>query len=163
MGMLRNKSSRRTAAKKESSAQASKKTPAAIPLKNCTQCGKVFVTSTGHELLCKKCEKKEREMTNAVHLFIRTHPNRQCTAEEIMDATGASPKFMLQLLRMGVLDDVNIDVLTFPCARCGSPITEGRYCKNCTEVVAEALAETAKNAHEREERLKNLPHMARRR
>ena len=162
MGILRNKNSRRAASKKEASSPSSK-APASIPLKNCTQCGKVFVTSTGHELLCKKCEKKDREMTNAVRLFIRTHPNRQCTAEEIMDATGASPKFMLQMLRMGVLDDVNIDVLTFPCARCGSPITEGRYCKNCTEVVAEALAETAKNAHEREERLKNLPRMTRRR
>ncbi len=64
MGILRNKNSRRAASKKEASSPSSK-TPAAIPLKNCTQCGKVFVTSTGHELLCKKCEKKDREMTIA--------------------------------------------------------------------------------------------------
>ena len=154
MGMLRNKNSRRAVSKKEGASQSPEKALASIPLKNCTQCGKVFVISTGHEQLCKKCEKKDREMTNAVRLFIRTHPNRQCTAEEIMEATGASSKFMLQLLHKGILDGVNIDVLTFPCARCGSPITEGRYCKNCTEVVGEALAETAKNVHEREERMK---------
>ena len=93
-------------------------------MKNCSNCGKVFV-SINNARICMDCREKEEQWEKAIVEFVRENPKSQIG--EIVEATG-------------VQEPVSTGVdLFYPCEKCGSPIQKGQYCDKCQKEMREEL------------------------
>ena len=113
-------------------------------LRNCIQCGKVFL-SKDREELCNDCKASYYELAEVVKEFVKDHPGS--TVNEVSSATTVSKKLIQRMMREGVFMDIPMgDNFVYPCARCGKPIKTGTYCTSCltrlrkeTQQVAERM------------------------
>jgi len=96
---------------------------------NCPVCGRAYVDSGNN--MCRDCYDKEKQMQLEVTIYVREHPD--CTAGDIIEATGASPGVVRRMMQEGhfVMNDVS--AVSYPCAQCGKPIIVGRLCGKCAE------------------------------
>lgn len=98
-------------------------------IRNCIQCGKVFLTQDREEL-CGDCKAKFYELEKIVVDYVKENPGVSMT--EVSEATGVSKKLIQRMAREGVFADVPMgENFTFPCASCGKPIKTGTYCTSC--------------------------------
>ena len=99
-----------------------------MKLRNCPQCGKLFVYN--HRSLCPECLKKDEEGFDKVRDFI--HNNPQASLEDVSKATEVSTKNILEYLKEGrlMLRNNNVNIL-LNCELCGEPILSGRICEKC--------------------------------
>lgn len=95
-----------------------------MDLRNCPECGKVFVFVSRD--LCPDCFRKEEEMFKKIQKYLRRKP--QATVAEISEATAVPEEKILFFLREGRLVSKNPLLV---CERCGKPIFSGRYCEKC--------------------------------
>lgn len=98
-----------------------------MELKNCPNCGKLFVYVTKN--LCPACAEKDEENFRNVKDYLYENP--EATIDEVSEKTGVDTKKILEYLKEGrlILKQNNPDVLS--CESCGNPILTGRFCKNC--------------------------------
>ncbi|WP_422446897.1 TIGR03826 family flagellar region protein [Thermoanaerobacterium sp. DL9XJH110] len=98
-----------------------------MELRNCPECGKLFVYTVKN--LCPDCVKKEEEDFEKVRDYLYDNPG--ATIEEVSEKTGVDSKKVLEFLREGrlVLKNANAGILS--CEMCGAPILTGRYCDKC--------------------------------
>jgi len=91
---------------------------------NCDNCGQVFLGDKG--LLCPVCAEKEEQDFKELKIFLKQNPGS--TASQAAAGTGVAIDFVLRLLRQGRL---RVKGLALVCARCGTPIESGVYCRGC--------------------------------
>lgn len=104
-------------------------------LRNCNQCGKLFM-SRG-EKICQDCQDKMANLEQVVVDYVRDNP--KCKIHEIMDATGAPESLIRRLIDEGRFVQVGVSV-SYPCKKCGKTIFAGQYCEDCLKEMQANLA-----------------------
>ena len=95
-------------------------------LKNCPECGKLFMDNPAG--LCIDCVRQEEKDSDKVADYLRD--KKKANIEEIHEATGVKIKVILKMLRKGrIFGDV---MVVYPCESCGEPIMEGKVCSACS-------------------------------
>ena len=89
-------------------------------MKNCSSCGKVFV-SINNARICMDCREKEEKWER-----------------EIVEATGVQEPVIRRMIREGRFVSTGIE-LYYPCEKCGSPIDKGQYCEKCQKEMRDEL------------------------
>ena len=97
-------------------------------LKNCSNCGRMFVSTRG-ENLCRDCMIKEEEKEREVLDYVREHQG--CSIQEVIEAMGVTDKFIKNMINKGLFANVERTDFFYPCAACGKPIKNGTYCSDC--------------------------------
>ena len=108
-------------------------------LKNCPECGKVFLENGG--ACCPACMKQREEQKAEIVSFLREHP--KSTVDEICGALGVKKSLVIYMLQPGRLDGIEVHV-EYPCAACGEMILSGRYCRPCSAKMAEELEDSVR-------------------
>ncbi|WP_196592602.1 flagellar protein [Pectinatus sottacetonis] len=102
-------------------------------MRNCPECGKLFIdTGAG---MCRDCLRKEEESELIVSSYLRDNPGS--TIKEIYDATGVKERTIMRMIRAGRF--IGKGKISYPCERCGTLITEGRYCNKCMQELKEDI------------------------
>ena len=105
-------------------------------LKNCSNCGRIFVdTGLG---ICRDCHEKEEEEMQKVSSYVRDNPHSR--VRDICDALGVKERLVMRMIREGrfVMDGVAIE---YPCESCGTLITVGRFCDKCNRDLQAQLSQ----------------------
>ena len=105
-------------------------------MKNCSSCGKVFI-SINNSRICADCRAKEEEWEKEVVRYVRDHPKSQIP--EIVEATGVQEPIIRRMIREGRFVSTGAE-LFYPCEKCGSPIQRGQYCEKCQKEIRDDLA-----------------------
>ena len=108
-------------------------------LKNCPECGKVFLENGGG--YCPACMKQREEQKAQIASFLREHP--ASSVDEICGALGVKKSLVIYMVQPGRLDGLDVRV-EYPCAACGAKILSGRYCRACSTKMAEELENGAR-------------------
>lgn len=102
-------------------------------LKNCVECGRIFSPMRG-EKLCRDCRLKEEELERQVMSYVRDNPG--VSIQEAARATGISEKIVKRMAREGMFVTQGFATnITYPCTRCGKPISSGTYCTDCLQAL----------------------------
>ena len=104
-------------------------------MKNCSSCGKVFV-SINNSRICVDCREKEERWEKEIVEFVRDHPKSRIP--EIVEATGVQEPVVRRMIREGRFLSSGVE-LFYPCEKCGSPIQKGQYCEKCQKEMREEL------------------------
>mgnify|MGYP000971625540 CR=1 FL=1 len=104
-------------------------------MKNCSSCGKVFV-SINNSRICVDCREKEEQWEKQIVEYVRDHPKSQIP--EIVEATGVQEQVIRRMIREGRFLASHVDIF-FPCEKCGAPIQKGQYCDKCQKEMREEL------------------------
>jgi len=127
-----------------------------MELKNCPECGKLFVYV--HRNLCPDCLKKDEENFEQVREYLNNNP--KATIEEVSKGTDVPVKKILGYLKEGrlILQSNNVNI-TLNCEICGEPILTGRICAKCTSRFKKALI-NAKKTMFLDEEMKGKIHLS---
>jgi uncharacterized Zn finger protein (UPF0148 family) len=93
----------------------------------CNQCGKLFMLKNEGEVLCPKCQKKEKKFYFSIDKCLKEHPN--ITVEQLSEKTDSSPKKIIKKIRNRRISVKN----SVRCERCGDIIDTGRFCEKCRQ------------------------------
>ncbi len=102
-------------------------------LKNCAECGKVFLPTITDET-CIECHKIREGEFDVVYKFLRQNPGS--SIQEVSSSSGVSVKKITQFIKDGriSLSNISADVEKFLCKGCGVEIkAEMRLCEKCAE------------------------------
>ena len=105
-------------------------------MKNCPSCGRIFVPMNATQRLCPDCTDKMRDKEHEVVEYVRDHPKIQVNA--LIEATGAPESMIKRMIRDGRFIQVGVR-MTYPCEKCGAPITQGKLCAKCAEELKNEL------------------------
>ena len=112
-------------------------------LRNCPICNSPYIDTGGGA--CSDCVGQLEGMKAKVLDYVDTHPNAQIS--EIVRNTNVSEESVKRLFTDGEI--------TYPCARCGTSILEGKYCRACLEALRKSLDKAALKKPAKEEAKKN--------
>ena len=104
-------------------------------MKNCSSCGKVFV-SINNSRICMDCREKEEQWEKSIVDYVRDHPKSKIG--EIVEATGVQEPVIRRMIREGRFVSTGVE-LYYPCEKCGSPIQKGQYCEKCQKDMRDEL------------------------
>ena len=104
-------------------------------MKNCSSCGKVFV-SINNSRICMDCRAKEEQWEKSIVDYVRDHPKSKIG--EIVEATGVQEPVIRRMIREGRFVSTGVE-LYYPCEKCGSPIQKGQYCEKCQKDMRDEL------------------------
>jgi len=93
-------------------------------LKNCAECGNVFAEEGD---LCLSCLALMQGDFQKIREFSFANPN--ASLQQIAAGTGASEPRIILYLRQGKLRVVSQGKVV--CARCGTEVLRGPYCRSC--------------------------------
>ena len=114
-------------------------------LKNCPECGKLFMDMGTR--ICRDCLEKEEELMVKVSSFVRDHPHS--TIKDIVDGVeGVKERLVRRMIKEGRFQQDGMDI-TYPCEKCGKPIHRGRFCSKCDDELKKDVMKAQKNAVER--------------
>ncbi|MFZ5640019.1 MAG: hypothetical protein ACOY4Q_04945 [Bacillota bacterium] len=108
-------------------------------LRNCPQCGKVYMYMVRN--LCPACIDLEEKQYEEVKDYLRKNPGAQI--EQIVEDTGVDESKVLRWMRDGrliVTGTGGRPVLV--CQRCGRQVERGNLCSKCTQFLAEEINAT---------------------
>ncbi|MBR1552725.1 MAG: flagellar protein [Schwartzia sp.] len=108
-------------------------------LKNCPECGKVFLENGGG--YCPACMKQREAQKTEIISFLRDHP--ASSVDEICETLGVKKSLVIYMLQPGRLDGIDAHV-EYPCAACGTMIVSGRYCRPCSVKMTEELDDSVR-------------------
>ncbi len=104
-----------------------------MELKNCPGCGKLFVDNPSG--LCPDCYRRQEAEEQKVVEYLRRQ--KKASVAEIHNATGVEEKIIFRMVKRGRLyNDMQI---TYPCEKCGAPITTGHLCSTCSRAITDQL------------------------
>lgn len=110
-----------------------------MELKNCPECGKLFVYSVRE--ICPDCAQKDEENLEKVRDYL--YKNANATIEEISEETGVPTNKILGYLKDGHLMLKEGNPFLLVCEKCKTPILTGRYCDKCKEELKRKLSKTS--------------------
>lgn len=98
-------------------------------LANCPDCGALFVDHGAG--LCPDCVAKEEAAIQQCNALLRA--GEVADVASLANKTGIEERLILRLLRKGRLLAQASAPLQYPCANCGKPITQGKWCSACAQ------------------------------
>lgn len=104
-------------------------------LKNCPDCGKLFVDNASG--MCPDCYRLEEEAEYKIGEYLRK--NDKVTIQQIHEETGVKEKTILRMIKRG---RIVTGTVGYPCDSCGAPIYEGRMCSACTQSFTSQVKES---------------------
>ena len=93
-----------------------------MALKNCSDCGKIYVENVSG--LCPDCLEKEEEQERLIIDFLRKKD--KASVEEIHKETGVKERTILRMMKKGRF--LSYGDIAYKCESCDNLITEGRVC-----------------------------------
>lgn len=100
-----------------------------MPLINCKECGKAFVTYSGRPI-CPSCEARLNAEYELVREYVKENPH--VTLDKVSEETGISTDKIRKYIADGLLGQVNLnETIVLSCQICKKPITTGNYCIEC--------------------------------
>ena len=94
---------------------------------NCPKCGKLM--RAGFRTLCPSCHQEVENQYEKCWNYLRSH--RQCTVEELSEATGVSQTQIMKFVREGRISIAEFENLSYKCEMCGTQIRTGHLCDSC--------------------------------
>lgn len=110
-------------------------------VRNCRRCKKIFMWAMGPQI-CNECKKLEEEDFEKVRKFLRDYQG--ATITEVAVATEVSTQLIYRFLKDGRLEVSENSPIALQCENCGSRITCGRFCVNCSKKLANEMISTGK-------------------
>lgn len=105
-------------------------------LRNCPQCGKVFMKVVRN--LCPACIDLEEKQYDEVCTYLRKNPGAQ--VEQIEEDTGVEETKVLRWMREGRLVADGLDGKSvLICQRCGRQVEKGNLCPKCMQFLAQEI------------------------
>ena len=117
-------------------------------LRNCSQCGKVFVRINRN--ICPDCMDKEEHEYEEVRKYLKDNPG--ASVMEIAEVTGVHEDKILKWMREGRIDAIYRGDGVITCKRCGASITAGNLCAKCAQSLASQFKSAASAVAPREEK-----------
>lgn len=117
-------------------------------LKNCPRCGRLFMDMG--KKICEVCIEKELEDEDRAAEYVREHPDAH--VKEIAKETGVKETIIMRMVRQGRFMATSGVQISYPCERCGKPITNGRLCDMCNK----ALITEVKQHQQQQERMQHI-------
>ncbi len=114
-----------------------------MSLKNCPDCGKLFVDNASG--MCPDCYRLEEEAEYKIGEYLRKHD--KVSIQEIHEATGVKEKTILRMIKRGRIVTGSV---SYACDSCGAPIYEGRLCSECSH----SFTAQVKQSYEKDQRAK---------
>lgn len=107
-------------------------------IKNCQDCGKIFVHSSRD--LCPECYALEEEDFKKVREYL--WEKSTSSVDDVHEKTGVPVKRIVKFIRTGRIGGAGVKVdLYLNCEGCGAPITEGRFCRSCRDRLVNGFTE----------------------
>ena len=103
---------------------------------NCPRCRKLFTKIMSP--VCPECAKLEEEQFENLKKFLEENP--LSSINETSEATGVSPKRILQYIRDGRIMVPEGMMAEIRCKKCGGTVYSGNYCEPCSKKMASALS-----------------------
>jgi RNA polymerase subunit RPABC4/transcription elongation factor Spt4 len=101
-----------------------------VKLKNCIQCGRLFIETAG--AICPGCFHLLQEQEEQVFRFLQRNGGHGLL-EQIIAATGVPKSVVIDMLKRGWFQgEYSVE---YPCERCGSLIIDGKLCPACIRFV----------------------------
>ncbi|MBE3555500.1 MAG: flagellar protein [Firmicutes bacterium] len=100
-----------------------------MALANCPDCGALFVDNGAG--LCPACIAKEEAAIQQCNEVLRE--GEVADVASLANKTGIEERLILRLLHKGRLLAQSSAPLQYPCANCGKPITQGKWCSTCAQ------------------------------
>ncbi|MBR2178817.1 MAG: hypothetical protein IJ862_00260 [Selenomonadaceae bacterium] len=117
-------------------------------LKNCSNCGKLFLQTHG-EKLCRECTIQEEEKQREIMDYI--HDHQGCSITEVIENLNVSKKLVNNMINKGFFGNLKRSRSSYTCQSCGKPISVGNtYCRDCLKRLR---SETKRIAEQREIRM----------
>lgn len=110
----------------------------------CDQCGSLVKYVGVGEYNCVRCRNKMYDDYGTIRNYLEE--NGTATATEIARDTGVSKEVIDDLIREGVLGNVEGATDQKRCVGCGRPVSQGRYCYECIWKVSTELKKAMMNA-----------------
>ena len=119
-------------------------------LKNCSNCGKLFLQTHG-EKLCRECTIQEEEKQREIMDYI--HDHQGCSITEVIENLNVSKKLVNNMINKGFFGNLKRSRSSYTCQFCGKPINIGNtYCRDCLK----RLRSEAKKISEQRELRMNI-------
>lgn len=110
-----------------------------MELRNCIRCGKVFGSIGGR--VCPACLDSEEADYQRIKEYLTRKPKAKIF--EVVEATEVSEPQVVEFIRGGRLIAEGLgEALTISCERCGRPISQGRFCADCTATLGKEITGT---------------------
>ncbi len=110
-------------------------------LKNCRQCGKVYLDSGS--LLCPACVSKMEEQYLRVRDYLFKNPKE--SIDIVSKETDVEAKIILQMIREGRLE-MKAGQHGLTCRACSSPVDSGQYCTKCLGNISRNLKQATEES-----------------
>lgn len=111
-------------------------------LKNCPNCGKLFL-KTGNIRLCGDCMLKQQQEEEEILTYVRDHP--KSSISKISEALDVKESVIMRMIREGRFLTTGIDI-EYPCDNCKKLITRGRVCEECAKEIEASVDKMAAKA-----------------
>jgi recombinational DNA repair protein (RecF pathway) len=96
--------------------------------------------------MCRDCVLQDEDYYRQIYEYILEHKDdRTTTVSEVSAALDIPEKIVFRLIKEGRFVTAGINWEVLECAKCGVPIAEGTYCKNCRESLAKGMQEMSKS------------------
>jgi flagellar operon protein (TIGR03826 family) len=117
-------------------------------LANCVNCDTVFVKNLRN--ICQKCYEEEERSFEIVYRFLLKRKNREARMADIVRATKVEEKLITKFIREKRLRISQFPMLAYKCDNCGTDITTGNICTNCSQQLIVDLEKHEKVVERRE-------------
>ncbi|MGF7184478.1 flagellar operon protein (TIGR03826 family) [Desulfitispora alkaliphila] len=109
-----------------------------MSVKNCPQCGRIFMYTTRN--LCPRCIEEDEENYLKVKEYLWENPGANIAV--VSEETGVSEKKIISYLREGRLElSKNSSGIVLYCERCDAKIFTGRFCDKCAKDLKSGLSQ----------------------
>jgi len=122
-------------------------------IRYCKECRRIFRYVSG-PVLCDECKKKDEEEYERVKAFLKEFPG--ANMQEVSSATGVKPAKIYRWLKEERLEVSEGSPVALNCERCGVRIRSGRFCIDCSKLLAKEILQARSDLQRRLERGKAL-------
>lgn len=108
-----------------------------LTVANCKQCGRIF--NRVRRDICADCSAQEDRTLTVIRGYLKEH--RDANIQEVSGGTEVEYDTIVRMIQDGRLllrDNPN---MTYPCERCGTSTTSGRFCANCSKELAQGFGD----------------------
>ncbi|MGM0370029.1 MAG: TIGR03826 family flagellar region protein [Bacillota bacterium] len=123
-----------------------------MDLKKCSNCNDLFAASAGQRI-CPDCLAEEEEKFQLVKDYLWDHPG--ATISDISEATEVGEPIIEKFVREGRFIEVGGANLKIECQKCGAPISQGKYCSDCSNQLASNIQKSKQKKKSKENRKKD--------
>ncbi|AGC69538.1 flagellar operon protein YvyF [Thermoclostridium stercorarium subsp. stercorarium DSM 8532] len=115
-------------------------------IRYCKECHRIF-QYMGGPVLCSYCRKKDDEEFEKVRAFLKEYPG--ATMQEVSNATGVKPSKINRWLKEERLEVSEGSPVALNCERCGVRIRSGRFCIECSKMLAREMMQASGDLRQR--------------